>query len=104
MTMDVLIQRRDMIAEYFSLVVTEGGNLNSIPLLLKDYTPNYGKLPAFIRRLGRNVPSSTLLSLSLHILTLAFLGRLVHGKTLLRILSQRISLILYPRTAASNGR
>jgi DNA mismatch repair protein MLH1 len=53
--MEVLIQRRDMIAEYFSLGITKEGILTSIPLLLKNYTPNYGKLPLFLRRLGRNV-------------------------------------------------
>ena len=46
-----------MIQEYFSLVITEEGILTRIPLLLKNYTPSYGKLPTFIRRLGRNVPS-----------------------------------------------
>ena len=54
--MDILIQRRDMIQEYFSLVITKEGILTSIPLLLKNYTPSYGKLPSFIRRLGQNVP------------------------------------------------
>jgi DNA mismatch repair protein MLH1 len=53
--MEVLIQRRDMIAEYFSLGITKEGILTSIPFLLKNYTPNYGKLPPFLRRLGRNV-------------------------------------------------
>ena len=56
--MDILIQRRDMIQEYFSLVITKEGILTSIPLLLKNYTPSYGKLPSFIRRLGQNVPPS----------------------------------------------
>jgi DNA mismatch repair protein MLH1 len=55
--MEVLFRRRDMIAEYFSLGITKEGILMSIPLLLRNYTPNYGKLPLFIRRLGRNVCS-----------------------------------------------
>jgi DNA mismatch repair protein MLH1 len=60
--MEVLIQRKDMIAEYFSLCITKEGILTSIPLLLKNYTPNYGKLPPFIRRLGLNVPPPPKLS------------------------------------------
>lgn len=55
--MDILIQRRDMIAEYFALKITAEGVLTSLPLLLKNYTPNFGKLPSFLRRLGRNVPA-----------------------------------------------
>jgi DNA mismatch repair protein Mlh1 C-terminus len=57
---EILVQRRDMISEYFSLNITSDGVLESVPLLLKNYTPYYGKLPTFIRRLGRNVlPNST---------------------------------------------
>ena len=53
--MDILIQRREMIAEYFALTITLEGNLTTLPLLLRNYTPHYGKLPSFLRRLGRNV-------------------------------------------------
>jgi DNA mismatch repair protein MLH1 len=53
---DILIQRREMIAEYFSLTITAEGILTSLPLLLRNYTPHYGKLPSFLLRLGRNVP------------------------------------------------
>ena len=55
---DILIQRREMIAEYFSLTITPEGILTSLPLLLRNYTPHYGKLPTFLRRLGHNVSSS----------------------------------------------
>ena len=55
-TVDILIQRREMIAEYFSITITSEGILTSLPLLLRNYTPCYGKLPYFLRRLGRNVP------------------------------------------------
>jgi DNA mismatch repair protein Mlh1 C-terminus len=54
---EILVQRRDMISEYFSMNITSDGVLESVPLLLKNYTPHYGKLPTFIRRLGRNVDS-----------------------------------------------
>jgi DNA mismatch repair protein MLH1 len=54
--MDILIQRRAMILEYFNITISETGELSTLPLLLKMYTPNYGKLPLFLRRLGQNVP------------------------------------------------
>ncbi|KAF4537238.1 DNA mismatch repair protein [Lasiodiplodia theobromae] len=50
-----LISRRDMLAEYFSLEISEDGDLVSIPLLIKGYTPSLAKLPHFLLRLGPNV-------------------------------------------------
>ncbi|KAH7063339.1 hypothetical protein B0J12DRAFT_758620 [Macrophomina phaseolina] len=50
-----LVSRRDMLAEYFSLEITEGGELLSIPLLMKGYTPSMTKLPHFLLRLGPHV-------------------------------------------------
>lgn len=47
-----LIDRREMLLEYFSLEISEEGMLNSIPLLLKGYTPSLAKLPSFFLRLG----------------------------------------------------
>ncbi|KAG9238469.1 histidine kinase-like ATPase [Amylocarpus encephaloides] len=47
-----LIERRDMLLEYFSFQISEEGELISIPLLLKGYTPSLGKLPNFLLRLG----------------------------------------------------
>ena len=47
--------RREMLAEYFSLEVSETGLLESIPLLLKDYVPNLDRLPEFLVRLGPQV-------------------------------------------------
>ncbi|KAI0795447.1 DNA binding protein [Abortiporus biennis] len=52
---DLLIERREMIDEYFSLSVSDDGNVESIPLLLRDYTPNLDKLPLFLMRLGPQV-------------------------------------------------
>jgi DNA mismatch repair protein MLH1 len=46
-----------MISEYFAVDINPEGNLISLPLLLKNYMPHFGKLPSFIRRLGRNVSS-----------------------------------------------
>jgi DNA mismatch repair protein MLH1 len=50
-----LIERREMLLEYFSLEISEDGDLISIPLLLKDYTPSLAKLPNFLLRLGPHV-------------------------------------------------
>ncbi|OLN81017.1 DNA mismatch repair protein MLH1 [Colletotrichum chlorophyti] len=47
-----LIERREMLAEYFSLEVSPAGELLTIPLLIKGYTPAMVKLPRFLLRLG----------------------------------------------------
>ncbi|KAI1127371.1 histidine kinase-like ATPase [Nemania abortiva] len=47
-----LIERREMLLEYFSLEVSPAGELLSIPLLIKGYTPSMAKLPQFLLRLG----------------------------------------------------
>jgi DNA mismatch repair protein MLH1 len=50
-----LIERREMLFEYFSLEISEEGDIISIPLLLKGYTPSLAKLPRFLLRLGPRV-------------------------------------------------
>ncbi|KAJ5148020.1 uncharacterized protein N7443_000393 [Penicillium atrosanguineum] len=47
-----LIERREMLDEYFSLKVSPEGELLTIPLLLKGYVPSLAKLPRFLLRLG----------------------------------------------------
>ena len=47
-----LIARREMLAEYFCLEITEDGDLIGLPLLMKGYMPSLGKLPEFLLRLG----------------------------------------------------
>ncbi|KAM0323477.1 hypothetical protein ACHAQA_008757 [Verticillium albo-atrum] len=47
-----LIERREMLLEYFSLEITPTGELMTIPLLIKGYTPPLVKLPRFLLRLG----------------------------------------------------
>ncbi|GAD97107.1 conserved hypothetical protein [Paecilomyces variotii No. 5] len=47
-----LLDRRDMLNEYFSLDISGDGHLISIPLLLKGYVPSLAKLPRFLLRLG----------------------------------------------------
>jgi len=50
-----LISRREMLAEYFSLDISEEGELHGIPLLMKGYMPSLAKLPQFLLRLGPHV-------------------------------------------------
>lgn len=50
-----LIERREMLLEYFSFEVSPAGELISIPLLVKGYTPSMAKLPNFLLRLGPHV-------------------------------------------------
>jgi DNA mismatch repair protein MLH1 len=47
-----LIERREMLDEYFSLKISPEGDLLTIPLLLKGYMPSLAKLPRFLLRLG----------------------------------------------------
>ena len=50
-----LVAKRDMLQEYFSTFVSEDGVVETLPLLLKGYTPNLDKLPLFLMRLGAQV-------------------------------------------------
>ncbi|KAF1846707.1 DNA mismatch repair protein MutL [Cucurbitaria berberidis CBS 394.84] len=50
-----LISKAALLSEYFSMEITEEGELGSIPLLMKGYTPSLAKLPQFLLRLGPHV-------------------------------------------------
>ncbi|KAG5637179.1 hypothetical protein H0H81_005478 [Sphagnurus paluster] len=52
---NILMSRREMLAEYFSLCISEKGLVESLPLLLRDYTPDLNNLPSFLMRLGPQV-------------------------------------------------
>ena len=47
-----LVASREMLSQYFSLQVSPQGELVSLPLLMKGYTPCLAKLPRFLMRLG----------------------------------------------------
>ena len=47
-----LLSRKEMLKEYFSMEISDEGQLMSIPLLLKGYLPSIAKLPRFLLRLG----------------------------------------------------
>ncbi|PIL27589.1 hypothetical protein GSI_10740 [Ganoderma sinense ZZ0214-1] len=52
---DIVMARREMLQEYFSLGISEDGLVETLPMLLRDYTPNLDKLPLFLMRLGPQV-------------------------------------------------
>ncbi|KAJ5356257.1 hypothetical protein N7517_010866 [Penicillium concentricum] len=54
-----LVERREMLNEYFSLQISPTGDLLAIPLLLKGYLPALAKLPRFLLRLGPYVDWSS---------------------------------------------
>ncbi|CAG8705201.1 7720_t:CDS:10 [Funneliformis mosseae] len=56
---DQLITRKEMLMEYFSITITENGELATLPLMLKGYAPNLDKLPTFLLRLGTEVDWET---------------------------------------------
>ena len=47
-----LVERRDMLLEFFCFEISPEGELISIPLLMKGYMPSLAKLPQFMMRLG----------------------------------------------------
>lgn len=50
-----LMESRSMLDEYFSFLINDEGELESIPLLLPGYNPSLNKLPLFLVRLGVQV-------------------------------------------------
>ncbi|KAG0207602.1 DNA mismatch repair protein [Mortierella sp. GBA30] len=50
-----LINRKEMLKEYFSICITDDGKLTAIPMMIKGYVPNLEKLPDFLWRLGSEV-------------------------------------------------
>lgn len=51
----LLIDKVPLLSEYFSIEITAEGELCSIPILIKGYTPSLAKLPNFLLRLGPHV-------------------------------------------------
>ena len=52
MVTNQLVDRRDMLLEFFNLEISPDGKLAAIPLFMKGYTPSLAKLPRFLMRLG----------------------------------------------------
>ncbi|ORX38673.1 hypothetical protein BD324DRAFT_621908 [Kockovaella imperatae] len=51
----LLLRKRDMLDEYFSLTISDNGLVEALPMLLKSYTPNLDRLPHFLLCLGTRV-------------------------------------------------
>lgn len=51
----LLLEKSEMIDEYFSISLTPSGAIESIPMLLKGYTPDLDRLPNFLLCLGTRV-------------------------------------------------
>ncbi|KAH0834783.1 hypothetical protein J3R83DRAFT_10384 [Lanmaoa asiatica] len=54
-----LLAHRGMLAEHFEFNITSDGEIESLPHLLKEYTPDLNKLPVFLMRLGPQVQWQT---------------------------------------------
>ncbi|KAK6363500.1 DNA mismatch repair protein [Orbilia blumenaviensis] len=52
---ETVFEKREMLAEYFSIHINDECEIESIPLLLKGYMPTLAKLPTFLLRLGPRV-------------------------------------------------
>ncbi|KAJ4322721.1 DNA mismatch repair protein Mlh1 [Neodidymelliopsis sp. IMI 364377] len=52
---ELLISKAPLLGEYFSIEITLEGELCSLPILIKGYTPSLAKLPAFLLQLGPRV-------------------------------------------------
>nr|ODN86354.1 DNA mismatch repair protein MLH1 [Cryptococcus depauperatus CBS 7841] len=51
----LLMDKNEMLDEYFSLSITENGKVETLPMVLKGYTPNLDRLPHFLLCLGTRV-------------------------------------------------
>ncbi|XP_076241195.1 DNA mismatch repair ATPase Mlh1 isoform X2 [Calliopsis andreniformis] len=56
---ELLLEKADMLKEYFSIVIDKKGNLKSLPVLLEKYFPYEAGLPLYILRLATEVEWST---------------------------------------------
>ncbi|KAK8854901.1 hypothetical protein IAR55_003640 [Kwoniella newhampshirensis] len=51
----LLVDKREMMDEYFSLSISHDGQVETLPMILKGYTPNLDRLPHFLLCLGTQV-------------------------------------------------
>ncbi|XP_054016296.1 DNA mismatch repair protein Mlh1 isoform X2 [Hylaeus anthracinus] len=56
---ELLLEKADMLKEYFSIVIDKKGKLNSLPVLLEKYFPCEAGLPLYILRLATEVKWSS---------------------------------------------
>ncbi|BBN11049.1 DNA mismatch repair protein MLH1 [Marchantia polymorpha subsp. ruderalis] len=56
---ELLQCKAEMIKEYFSLEIDDGGHLRTLPVILDQYFPDMERLPSFVLNLGNNVDWET---------------------------------------------
>ncbi|KAF7040494.1 hypothetical protein CFC21_050388 [Triticum aestivum] len=52
---EILRENAEMINEYFSIHIDQGGNLTRLPVVLDQYTPDMDRLPEFMLTLGNDI-------------------------------------------------
>ena len=53
--LDVVISRREMLVDYFSMEVSDSGQILSLPILLEGYSLDWSRVPAFVAELALDV-------------------------------------------------
>ena len=51
----LLVDKKDMLNDYFSLEIDDNGQILSIPMLLEGYVPDLNHFPMFVLRVATNV-------------------------------------------------
>ncbi|KAG0308102.1 DNA mismatch repair protein [Dissophora globulifera] len=52
---NMLVSKKEMLREYFSICITDDGEVTAIPMMIRGYIPNLEKLPDFLWRLGSEI-------------------------------------------------
>ncbi|KAJ8682995.1 hypothetical protein QAD02_018787 [Eretmocerus hayati] len=52
---ELLLEKADMLSQYFSIYIDKNGCLKSLPILLENYLPSQSAIPLFILRLSTEV-------------------------------------------------
>ncbi|XP_011496645.1 PREDICTED: DNA mismatch repair protein Mlh1 [Ceratosolen solmsi marchali] len=52
---ELLLEKSDMLRQYFSICIDKKGYLKSLPILLENYIPSQGEIPLYLLRLSTEV-------------------------------------------------
>lgn len=58
MNTELLMEKVEMLEEYFSVFIDSDGNLSRLPVILDQYTPDMDRVPEFLLCLGNDVSTS----------------------------------------------
>ncbi|KAJ1729739.1 DNA mismatch repair protein [Coemansia biformis] len=50
-----LSDNREMLEEYYHITISDTGTIESLPMVIRDYSPDYDKLPLFLYNAARSV-------------------------------------------------